>query len=239
MSLAPDLRRRAAGSELMDSPDSDEALLRRTIDQFRLINPLFSRYRAILDRWILQDMLRDPAREYHLVDMGAGGLDIPCWLLRAAARRGLRLRVTAVELDERVHRHALQQVPSRPGLVVVRGDVFRVLPELADVDYAFCNHFLHHLDDAMIVKFLQMLGRTVRRRFVLSDLLRSRSSYLGFGLFGRLFLHRSFALADGLTSIRRGFIPDELRDLAVRADQPACVYLLHPGRLVVVGNVDR
>lgn len=239
MSLVPDLRHRAAGPELMDSPDCDEALLLRTIDQFRIINPLFSRCRTILDRWILQDMLRDPGREYHLADLGAGGLDISCWLLRAAARRGLRLRVTAIELDDRVYRRALQQVPARPGLVVVRGDVLRVLPELVDVDYAFCNHFLHHLDDATIVKLLQMLGRMIRRRFVLSDLLRSGSSYLGFALFGRLFLHRSFALADGLTSIRRGFLPGELGELARRADLSVSVYPLHPGRLVVVGTVDR
>ena len=66
MSLASDLRCRAPGPELMDAPDCDETMLLRTIDQFRIINPLFSRYRAVLNRWVLQDMLRDSGREYHL-----------------------------------------------------------------------------------------------------------------------------------------------------------------------------
>ena len=241
MSLASDLRCRAPGPELMDAPDCDETMLLSTIDQFRIINSLFSRYRAVLDRWVLQDMVGDPGREYHLVDMGAGGLDISTWLLRAAARRGLRLRVTAIELDGRVYRHAMSMRPARPELTVVNGDVFRVLPEIGPADYAFCNHFLHHLDDATIVKLLQLLSRTVRRRFVLSDLLRSLASYMGFDLFGRLFLHRSFAHADGLTSIRRAFLPDELRNLVQRAATPAHVdvHHLNPGRLLVVGTVDR
>jgi 2-polyprenyl-3-methyl-5-hydroxy-6-metoxy-1,4-benzoquinol methylase len=237
--MIPDLRRRSSEPERMDRPDCDTRLLLRTIDQFQISNFLFSRYRAILRRWVLADMRPAPAREYHLVDLGAGGLDIPLWLLRQARREGLRLRITAVDNDARVVEH----VRPRAGadIQLVCGDALAFLENVTDADYIFCNHFLHHLPEAVMPGFIRSLARAARRRFIVSDLLRSPWSYLGYAVFAGLFLRHSFARTDGLLSIRRGFRPEELEALAQTAPVGARieVHRLARGRLVLVGAVER
>ena len=234
--MIPDLSRRAEEPELMDRADCDTGLLLRTIDQFRITNALFSRYRTILRRWVLDDMRRDPGRDYHFVDLGAGGLDIPRWLAREARRNGLRLRITAVESDARVVEH----VRPRAGadIRLVQEDALAFLERTADADYIFCNHFLHHLPGPAMPVFLARLARAARRRFIVSDLLRSAWSYAGYALFAGLFLRRSFARYDGLLSIRRGFRPEELAELAREAGLAGRVeaHRLAIGRLALVGE---
>lgn len=222
----------------MDRPDCDRELLLRTIDQFRVTNRWLSRFRTILQRWVLDGMARAPAQDYHFVDLGAGGLDIPLWLVRRARESGLRLRVTAVESDARVIEH----VQSRAGAAIrlVHGDALAYLGELRDADYIFCNHFLHHLPDEALPGFLRSLAGAARRRFIVSDLLRSGWSYAGYAVFASLFLRRSFARDDGLLSIRRGFRPGELVELVRRAGLAgrAEVHRLAGGRLVLTGRGD-
>jgi 2-polyprenyl-3-methyl-5-hydroxy-6-metoxy-1,4-benzoquinol methylase len=218
----------------MDDPDCSEERLLRTLHQFASINRLLSRYRTILRRWVLDDMARDPARDYHLLDLGAGGCDIDAWLLHRARRRHLRLRITAVDADPRVVQWAQTRHRSVPGLAIQCRDALSD-PSDEPVDYLFANHFLHHLRDEDIVSLLRQWTPRVRRRIVLSDLRRSRWSYAAFSLFA-LAYRGSFTRSDGLLSIRKGFAPDELRDIAHVAGcaAHARIHRLLPGRLVLV-----
>jgi len=219
--------------ELMDDPDCSKELLLRTIRQLASINRLVARYRTILKRRILHDMLKEPDRSYHLVDMGAGGCDIDAWLLRAARKLGLTLRITAVDIDPRIIDYARSTYGAVEGLSIRR---FDLLADRLDepVDYVFANHFLHHLPNEEIIRLLRIWQPLVRRRMVFGDLLRDRLSYLGFSLLS-LFYRNSFARHDGLVSIRRGFRAGELAALArnARPGLPCSIQRLAPGRLVL------
>lgn len=227
------MRARAARDELMDAPDCDETRLLRTIRQFSSINRLVSRYRTILKREVLADMRKDPDREYHLVDMGAGGCDIDAWLLKTARRLGLKLRISACDLDPRIIEYARAAYGSTPGLDIRRRDLLAHPPE-ESVDYVFANHFLHHLKEEQIGHLLRMWAPRTRRRMVLSDLRRSPPAYLGFSVLS-LFYPDSFTRTDGLISISKGFLPGELQELAGN-DFPQgqfAVRQYRPGRLVL------
>ena len=100
----------------MDDAQCDSEQLLRTVDKFRIINLLMTRYRRVVRRWLLADMLASPERTYRVADLGAGGCDIPAWLLDEAARLGLRLSVLAVEADERVAAHAAETWRHKRGL---------------------------------------------------------------------------------------------------------------------------
>jgi hypothetical protein len=149
MAHMPAMTMRTTIPERMDAPDCSEEALLRTVDQFASINRLVSRYQAILARWVLADMLHDPERDWHLLDMGAGGCDIDAWLLAAARRRGMNLRITACDVDARIVRRALEKKGHLPGLTI---QGLNVLTDAYDdpVDYVFANHFLHHLSDDQI-----------------------------------------------------------------------------------------
>ncbi|MDF7806736.1 methyltransferase domain-containing protein [Pontiellaceae bacterium B12219] len=231
--ILPNLSARETMDELMDAPDCDETRLLRTVRQFSAINRQVARYRTILKREILADMMRDPDREYHLVDMGAGGCDIDVWLLKAARKRGLKLRISACDIDPRIIRYARSTFGKTPGLDIRREDLLGdSFPE--PVDYVFANHFLHHLTDKQIIDLLQLWAPRVRRKMVLSDLKRARGAYWGYAALA-LFYPNSFARIDGLISIRKGFTLNELSALTREAvgDQAFCVNQLQPARLVL------
>jgi hypothetical protein len=231
--MPPDFSTRSGMAEQMDDPNCSEELLLRTIAQFASINRLFSRYRTLLRRWVLADMLTDPSRTYHLVDMGAGGCDICVWLLQAAQKLGLQLHITACDLDPRILGYAHSVYGETAGLTLRRMDL---LSERLDepVDYVFANHFLHHLTDDTMIELLRLWQPQVRRRMVFSDLERSRFSYLAFSLVARIY-RRSFARSDGLISILRGFRAAELDTTARKAvgDTDCRVHRLAPGRLIL------
>jgi len=231
--MIPNFSKRAEIPELMDDPNCDEAKLLRTVGQFASINRLVSRYRTILKKHVLDDMR--PGREYHLVDMGAGGCDIDVWLLQAAKKRGLDLRITACDIDPRIIAHARSAFGTFQGLEIREVDLLE--NEFNEpVDYVFANHFLHHLDSETIVRLLKIWHPRVRRKMLFSDLHRTFPSYLGYAMLS-LFYRNSFARVDGLISIRRGFLPQELEALAGQAGVPGSVRQLAPGRLLLcIGN---
>lgn len=227
-----DLASRAQLAEAMDAPDCCEEQLLRTLGQFDSVNRWVSRYRHIVRRWVFSDMERRPNRDYHLVDLGAGGCDIDAWILREASRRGLGLRITAYDADPRIVQFARDQFGGTPGLDIHHQDVLAEPTDLP-VDYVFANHFLHHLADDQIVTLLRGWLPRTRRRMVFSDLHRTQFAYLGFSLFGSLY-RNSFTRQDGLVSIQRGFRPPELEALAERAgmSEAASVHRLVPSRIV-------
>ena len=237
--LFPNMTARATIDELMDAPDCDEVRLLRTIRQFSAINRQVARYRTILKREVLADMMLEPEREYHLVDMGAGGCDIDVWLLKAARKRGLKLRISACDIDSRIIRFARSTFGTTPGLDIRTVDL---LDDSFDepVDYVFANHFLHHLTDEQIVHLLRLWAPRVRRRMVFSDLKRDPRAYLGYAALS-LFYPNSFARIDGLISIRKGFNSIELMSMARAAvgGQSFCIKQLPPGRLVLCMNGTR
>ncbi|NYD67916.1 class I SAM-dependent methyltransferase [Agromyces atrinae] len=215
--MAPDLRRRATtATELMDDPNCDAELLDRTYAQFPLVNRFVAGWRGIYRRDIRP--LLSAERPSRLLDIGAGGADVPRALLAWAARDGLLLRAVAVDPDPRAYAWA----SARPttGLQVSRAHSSELVADGERFDVVISNHVLHHLDDAELSTVLadseELL--TPGGIAVHSDIARSRFAYAAFAAgtwpFQSTLLRRSFIRADGLTSIRRSFTPGELRSVA-------------------------
>lgn len=234
--MLPDFANRALIPELMDNPDCDEIKLFRTLQQFSLINRQVARYRTILKQWVIADMLKSPERSYHLVDMGAGGCDIDVWLLKAARKRGLKLRISACDIDPRIIDYARSAYGHTPGLHIRKENLLDD-SFTEPVDYVFANHFLHHLTDEEIIRLIRQWQPRVRRNLIFSDLLRSKASYLGFSALSLLY-RNSFARTDGLISIQRGFHPEELNTVAnsSRINGDFSTHRLLPGRVVLCIN---
>ena len=205
------MKTRATQAELMDNPACDQAALYRTLDQFARINQLFSASRRLLKRHIIAAMQAAPRQSYHLLDVGAGGGDIALWLHRAALKRHLDLEITCLELDPRICTYLREKLAAYPNLHVVQGDLRHLGPDFGPFDFVFANHLLHHLPAEAIAPALQALGNLTRRRLLINDLRRSRLAYVAFNLYAGLFARGSFARADGLLSIRKGFTAAELK----------------------------
>lgn len=233
----PDMRlRNTSDKEKLELADVDLNRFRRTIRQFKLINYLLSASSRLLREHFFTVMEQDPDRIYTLLDVGAGGCDIAIWAVREARQRGLKLNITALDNDKRVLPIASQAIRNYPEIRIVEGNALE-LSRLGSFDFVFSNHLLHHLawDDIKI--FLDRILAQTRIAFVMNDLKRSNWAYLGFTIFSGLLTHRSYHFSDGRLSIRRGFLPEELRGflrsnfpnraIQVVETYPARVVLLH------------
>jgi len=232
----PDMRlRNTSDKEKLELADADVNRFRRTIRQFRLINYLFSSSSRLMREHFFTIMEQDPQRTYTLLDVGAGGCDIAIGAAREARRRGLNLNIMALDNDARILPIAYQAVRDYPEIRIVEGNALD-LSRLGPFDFVFSNHFMHHLawDDIKI--FLERIIAQTHLSFVMNDLKRSNWAYLGFTIFSALLTRRSFHYYDGRLSIRRGFLPEELRDL-IRSNFPngaIQVVETYPARIILL-----
>lgn len=207
----PDLRERnTSEKELLELPHVDAKRLHRTIRQFRLINYLFSASGRLMREHFFTIMEQQPDRAYTLLDVGAGGCDIAVRAAREARRRGVKLHITALDNDPRILPLAHQATREYPEIRIVEGTALE-LASLGRFDFVFSNHLLHHLSWGDMKTVLDSVMSMTEMACVMSDLKRSNQAYLGFTIFSSLLTRRSFHFHDGRLSIRRGFLPEELR----------------------------
>ena len=232
----PDMRlRNTSDKEKLELAHVDADRFLRTIRQFKMINDLFSASSRLMREHFFTVMEQDPDRTYTLLDVGAGGCDIAIMTAREARKRGLKLKITALDNDGRIFPVAYQAIRDYPEIQLIEGNALE-LNRLGPFDFVFSNHLLHHLawDDIKI--FLDSIINRTRLAFVMNDLKRSNWAYLGFTIFSGLLIHRSYHFHDGRLSIRRGFLPVELNSF-IRSNYPdRAIHVdeTYPARIVLV-----
>lgn len=193
----------------MDRLDADPGRLKKTIEQFDLLNRLFSSALPLFRRHILPLLLRDRSREWTILDFGSGGGDIDRAIVRLCRKHGLRVRITALDLDPRVLPWAVALCQGYPEITPVAGSVFD-LATMGDFDFIVSNHTLHHFTYPQVRQTVELCLTHARYGFLLNDLRRSFWAYVGYTIFTGLFIRGSLAFDDGRLSIRRGFTVAEL-----------------------------
>lgn len=194
--------------EEMDKPDCDRTKLQRTYAQFPLINAVVSGWRGTYQRRIRP--LLNATAETTLLDVGCGGGDVARSLAKWAARDGLKLRITAIDPDERAFAFASAQPPV-PGLGYRKAFSSELVAEGAAFDLVISNHVLHHLTGPELEALLSDSEQLARSLAMHSDIARSPVAYAWFGIGTLPFFPGSFIRRDGLTSIRRSYTAVELR----------------------------
>ena len=190
----------------MDDPACDLQILRNTYAQFTYVNGVISGWRRVYKRWIRPHLSGNPSR---LLDIGCGGGDLVERLVQWTARDGLNVEITAAEPDER----AVDFLKSRslPRSVVIRQAMTRdLVREGRKYDVVISNHVIHHLSTVELEQFLSDSAALATKLALHNDIRRDDFAYLGF-MPTALMFRRSFITVDGLISIRRSYVPDELR----------------------------
>lgn len=231
----PSFTDRYSGPELMDDLQANSETLHRTLDDFRIINKLFSRSQSGLFKYIFKDISRESCDSITLLDIGAGGGDIDRWFIQRARSEGISATVLGIDHDQRCIDYAVKKCACFHEISFIKMDVFDLEKIDMEPDYVIANHFLHHLDNSKIPQLLYKVKKKAKRGFVINDLLRSKISYILFYLLFPFFGNRSFIWKDGLMSIRKGFTCNELHGLIKIAGftTEVKVFTLIPGRIVM------
>ncbi|MEP7176140.1 MAG: methyltransferase domain-containing protein, partial [Gemmatimonadales bacterium] len=147
-----------------------------------------------------------------LADLGTGLGDLPGVAARWAARRGVRLVTVALERSEVAARLALSR-----GLPCTVGCAGAPPFREKSVDIVLVSQVAHHLAGDSAVRLFRTCDRLARRAVIVADLRRGVLGPLTFWVGARALGFDDVTVADGMTSLRRGYTPDELRALLAAA----------------------
>jgi SAM-dependent methyltransferase len=210
--LTPPRRR---GHEILDDPDCDARLRRRSLADVARSNRLFGGTSAVLAEL---DAVLDSARgaggssgTLTLVDVGTGIGDIPAAARARAERRGVRLVALGVDGAAPLAAAAAARLDG-----AVQADARRLPFPDGSVDVVTCSQLLHHFRDPEAQAVVAELHRVARRRVIIADLRRSWLAAAGLWLASYPLRFHPVSRHDGVVSVLRGFTGAELRDL-VRA----------------------
>ncbi len=232
-------RIRSEEKEQMDSQSTDPQKLFRTLNRFQLTNKWLSSSRRILRKTILNDLFQSGLTKASLLDVGAGGGDIAIWLYLEAESKGIELEITCLENDPRVADFLREKIKPYTGIRIYEGN-FLDLNVSNQYDYVVSNHFLHHISSKDLTSVIQKCESLSKRMFMHNDLYRSKLSYILFWLLTLPISNsREFTRIDGLLSIRRSFIPEELKDFTKDLNQKTEIQIKRaiPGRVFLLGKL--
>lgn len=157
-----DLSRRSTQAEVMDDETTNPEDYARCLADLETLNRLTLTHRPTL-RWLDAATRGIPAGAVvSVLDIASGHGDLLRAIDRWAKRRGLRPRLTGIDLNRRSGVAAAAATPADVEIAWVQGNVFDYEPQPRP-DFIVSSQFTHHLDDDQVVAFLRWLeGHAMR-----------------------------------------------------------------------------
>ncbi len=219
---------------MMDEPCSYEEL-RDCLRDIARVNRLTFAFRSTLS-WMSELLSSRPSlgAPLRVVDVGCGDGEMLRRIDAWAARRGVAVALTGVDLNPNAIRAAKESAGSSERIEWIVGDALSNTA-MTDIDVVICSLLTHHLTDPQIVQFLEWADGTARRGWFINDLHRQRLPYQVFRLWARFTNWHRFVKNDGAVSIRRSFVVEDWRRLCAAAGLAGSVSIreYRPARLCV------
>ena len=196
------------GSELLDDPGADPGAVTLSLRNVARANRWFGGAAAM--RYGLRRVLRGvpSGRSLTLLDLGTGAGDLPLQAVEWARRRGFRLLPLGLELSRPAA--ALAAAAGLP--CAVASAAAPPLRERA-VDIVLLSQVAHHFTRESAIRVFRTCDALARVGVVVADLRRGPLGPLAFRVGATALRFDPVTIADGVTSIRRGYTVAELREL--------------------------
>jgi hypothetical protein len=226
---------RVDAPEILDSDNCSPADVQATLRDLGRVNRWFGGI-ATSRKMVERVAQVSGAKHFSLLEVAAGSGEVPEVVQRMLERRGITLNVT---LLDRAHSHLPRANHSVVGdaLVLPFGD--------GAFDLVSCNLFAHHLQPQQLAQFVREGLRVSRQAVLINDLVR-HPLHLALAYAGYPIMRSRVAWLDGLTSVRRAYVPEEIRSLLASAISQTAAqleisrnYLFRMGVIVWKGPADR
>jgi 2-polyprenyl-3-methyl-5-hydroxy-6-metoxy-1,4-benzoquinol methylase len=223
------LEERALTEEKMDDPALPEAVYTRVLHDLAAVNSVTLARRPTLN--FLSRLAPQPT-PLRILDVGFGDGDMLRAIAHWAARRGVPVALTGIDLNPRSVVAATDQTPAELGIRYLTGDY----QSLADQgwDVILSSLVAHHMTRAQLIAFLRFMEAKAERGWFINDLHRHGFAWLGYPLLARLARWHRIVREDGQLSIARSYRPPEWPPLLAAAEvEQARVFRAFPFRLCV------
>ena len=218
MSLVPERRR---GPELIDLPPENysQSEYAGSLADIRKVNRFLGDNRAVLKFFsaLVSGIATSMERPIRVLDIATGSADIPVTIVKWARRQGIKVVVTAVDINPLAIREAAAFTQAYPEITVVVADGFSLPFEDGSFDIVLCAKTLHHFSEEDTVRLLKETGRVAAIGYIIMDLRRSWVAWLLISVLARIFSRNRLTRHDGPMSVLRSYTVIELGALADRA----------------------
>lgn len=214
------LRYRSGELELMDDLSRPQAEFDEAYRELEVVNRRLGGIRAI-ERFLPKT---SAGEDLLILDVASGGCDVGEALMQKR-----NCRVVSLDLNPLGLKRAKRTWP-------LVGDGLQLPFADNTFDAVICSLSFHHLTHVEGVRVLAEMWRTARRVAIVNDLHRHRVAYASIRILSALFSRSVMFRNDSALSVRRAFVPAELRKMAEDAGVPARVFRSFPYRLVLVAR---
>lgn len=198
------LSARSMQPEQLDDQSTDLATYYRCLGELAAVNRLTFTHHPTL-RWLARAVGARPANStVSVLDVACGHGDLLRAIAKWAHRRGLKVRLSGLDVNPRSTAIAREATPRWMYIDYQTADVFRY--SLAErPDFIISSDFTHHLSDEDVVKFLTWLHENSGYGWHIVDLQRHALPYYSFPALARLMGWHRILREDGVISIARSF----------------------------------
>ena len=203
---------RVDAPEILDSDACSPADVEETLRDLGRVNRWFGGV-ATTQKMVERAAQVSGTKHLSLLEVAAGSGEVPEVVRQKLARRGITLDVTLLD-RARSHLPGKNHAPAnRTGTNHgVVADALALPFGDGAFDLVSCSLFAHHLNEQQLTQFACEGLRVSRFAVLINDLIRHPAhlvlAYAGFPL-----MRSRVAWLDGLTSVRRAYVPHEIRSL--------------------------
>lgn len=226
-------KKRSYKLERIDTGDYTAGEYERFLHDIRLVNR-FAGDTWALKKTLLREIETQNLREFSVLDVGAGSGELLREIAKFARKTKSKAKLFGLELNEISANSIKSESKDFSEISAVRGDAFSLPFADKSFDYTICSLFTHHFTDENVVEILREFNRISRFGVFIIDLHRHPIAYALYKVFCVVFRISKLVREDGSLSVLRGFKPNELNDLAEKANlENVSVERHFPFRLVL------
>ncbi len=198
--------------ELLDLHAGNLSEVRRSLGDIRRINIYLGGAKPVCDA--VWELLGD-AKSATILDIGTGNADILLRLEKQARRRGVKLNLVGLDINERHLQIAREDTLSHDNIELLGADAFALPLRDKSVDVVISTLFLHHFRAPQIRALLREFSRVSRVGWTMHDQVRDALPLWFFRVARPVFATSYLTRYDAVASIYRAYTPSEMREIIV------------------------
>ncbi len=211
------MRERKTQAEQLDDLNLSGMTLERTLRELATINRWFGNYRCIRNG-IRKFLHQHPDHSLTIVDLGCGGGDTLIMLAKWLGRQNIQAQLIGIDGNRHSLAYANRHSTGFDNLTWQQADILNDEFLVPPCDLVISTHFLYHIEDEVLIKFLNRQQANIRRGWVVSELIRAPFAILGFQILSRIIGFSRMTREDGVLAVQRARTQKEWQSLLSTSD---------------------
>lgn len=207
---------RSSEKEMLDETHIQQDLLFKNLKELDILNRTTGGHALSLKG--LKQLVTDPEKIYHIVDLGCGSGDSLRAMADWANKNNFKVKLTGVDRNVDVIEYLGRHCRAYPEISGIVSDYQIFLDRDTSIDIVHCSLFCHHLNEDELTKLFIYFREKVTTGFIINDLQRNWMAYYSAWFFTRLLNGTLLAKNDGPVSVLRAFKVNELKHLFKEAN---------------------